>query len=218
MKIRNRLTGITFELDRKMTRIRRTQRRVKAWADALAGYIDRPKNYRLVMIGLTYDGVEDWRALHISQFMKRVRDELGRKLYGYAWVAELQTRDAVHYHVLLVVNRGTRIPMPDKAGWWPHGSTTIQSADSPYYIVTYTGKEHQKYSDHFPKGLRMFAVWASKKVLDGVQLWQFRLSAVPAWLREFALKQIGERVVRHKGGGWLIGEVIYESPYQLVTL
>lgn len=136
---------------------------------------------------------------------------------AYAWVAETQERGAVHYHVIMVVNRGTHIPMPDKAGWWKWGSTKIQSANSPFYIAKYTGKEYQK-EGPFPKGLRMFAVWVSDNLVDDQARWNFRLSSLPAWFREIVQSRpMGGRWNRpKKGGGWLYEGVLYPSPYEYI--
>jgi hypothetical protein len=148
--------------------------------------------------------------------MLKLRKQLRGNLLAYAWVAELQERGAVHYHVILVVNRGTSIPMPDKAGWWTWGSTKIQSANTPFYIAKYTGKEYQK-EGPFPKGLRMFAVWVADSVIGEVERWEFRLSSLPAWFRE-VLRGLptGDRWRRAPGGGWEYQGLIYPSPYEYI--
>jgi hypothetical protein len=118
-----------------------------------------------------------------------------------------------------MVRRGTNIPKFDTAGWWLHGSTKIETARSPFYVLKYTGKEYQKVG-RFPKGLRMFAVWMAEGVISPVARWFFRLSAVPAWLREEALKSIsdvGAKFQRVAGGGWSFSGRMYFSPWEVVT-
>jgi hypothetical protein len=216
MKIRSKLTGETFEVSPHKSRVRRLQKRVKAWADVTKPLIDKVGvDYRLVMITLTYSQVDGWRKNHIREFMLSLRGCLGGSLLSYAWVAELQKRGAVHYHVIVLVKRGTNIPLPDE--FWKHGVTRIETARSPFYLLTYTGKEYQKFGK-FPKGLRLFAVWIGKDAIHELSRWFFKLSALPAWLMD-CLKGssvIGKPVRRREGGGWCCGDFSYFSPYELV--
>jgi hypothetical protein len=50
-------------------------------------------------------------------------------------------------------------PYPDEAGLWPYGSTRVEVARSPFYLITYLKKEYQKDFSRFPKGIRAFAVY-----------------------------------------------------------
>ena len=214
MRIANKKTGEVFEVSNAKSRISRLRRRVFSWAGVV-----RPvtgATTRMVMITLTYRKSWLWMPNHIRKFMLKVRKHLGGNLHAYAWVAELQERGAVHYHVILIVNRGTAIPMPDKTGWWTYGSTKIQSANSPYYIAKYTGKEYQK-EGPFPKGLRMFAVWISDSLVDDPARWEFKLSAVPSWFREVIRQlQPGGKWKRAEGGGWIYEGLFYPSPYEYI--
>lgn len=217
MKVRNKLTGETAEFSPWRARLRRTQRRVKAWAEVIQPYLDRVQDYRLVMITLTYKEVDGWEVGHIREFMLRIRKELRGALLAYAWVAELQKRGAVHYHVLVLVKKGVSIPEPDTAGWWVHGMTRIETARSPFYVLTYTGKEYQKMG-YFPKGLRMFAVWISPEAVPAVTRWFFRLSALPGWLVEElrGIGIVGAKFKRVPGGGWSVAGSFYKSPWEII--
>lgn len=218
MVIRNKLTGDKFGFSARRARLRRVQRRVKSWAETLKLFIDHlGRGYRLVMITLTYTGVDDWKPGHIRDFMLSARKRLGSALLAYAWVAELQRRGAVHYHVLFLVKAGTDIPKPDTCGWWLFGSTRIETARTPFYILTYTGKEYQK-SGFFPKGLRMFAVWIGEGVVDGGSRWLFRLSALPGWLetKAFSIGNVGAKFRRVPGGGWDCEGEHFQSPWEVV--
>jgi hypothetical protein len=214
MKAINKITGEILKINPKVARIRRLQKRVKAWADLTS---EIKEANRLVMITLTYEKEEDYRTGHIREFMLRVRKEIGSMLWAYAWVGELQKRGAVHYHVMLMVRRGAIIAMPDKAGWWEHGSTRIETARSPYYLLTYTGKEYQKMGE-FPKGMRLFAVWVRREKVRAVARWLFRISALPGWLSNIlkAEKWVGSKVCRAEGGGWLVQGVKFVSPWFVI--
>jgi hypothetical protein len=213
----NLKTGEKIEIDKKRSRVRRCQKRVYAWSKLLDGYIRDKDRYRLVMLTLTYECVEDWKPGHIRAFMCLVKSQLKKNLLGYAWVAELQQRGAVHYHVLLLVRKGTSIPKPDKAGWWVLGMSKIETAKTAYYIAKYTGKEYQKIGN-FPKGLRMFAVWVSASLAPGVARWFFRASAWPKWLKDQIIEAalVGYIARRVVGGGWECNGEFYKSPWRVV--
>lgn len=217
MKIRNKQTGEVIEIDRKMGRVRHCQKRVHAWAKAVDPVFQEHK-YRLVMVGLTYRPGEEWKPNDIRELVLRVRAELGEKLLGYAWVAELQERGAVHYHLLMLVKKGTRIPYFDQAGWWVHGSTHFSKEEvkKPFYICSYTSKKSYQKFGKFPKGLRMFAVWVAPGVISEAARWLFRCSALPGWLsaRILPINKIF-KVARAEGGGWLVDNFKFESPYQV---
>lgn len=218
MKVQNKVTGQVIEISKRKSRLRRVQRRVKAWAEVIQPHIDKVgKDNRLVMITLTYADAAAWKPGDMRKFMLDLRHELKSRLLAYAWVAELQQRGAVHYHLILLVKKGTNIPKPDESELWPYGSSRIETARSPWYILSYTGKEYQK-AGVFPKGLRMFAVWISPKVVTGVTRWFFRLSAIPQWLSEVikGADVVGSRFVRVAGGGWECAGTFYKSPWEVL--
>lgn len=214
-------------IDSIEARIRRCQKRVHAWAGALPHDNRAGRRYRsakkigprAVMITLTYARADDWEPLQIRKFMKQIKRLLGDNLYGYAWVLEMQKRGAPHYHALLYVKRGTRIPKPDQ-GLWEHGLSKIETAQSLFYICKYTGKLYQK--EQLPTGARMFAVNVNESAVVGADVLAFRLSAAPVWLQEHLLLVSvgkGERLrwARSPGGGWLIrntGELV-QSPWRV---
>lgn len=105
---------------------------------------------------LTYRPGETWRARHISEFVKAMREwqrRAGRKLY-YVWTAEMQQRGAVHYHLIVWLPKGVSMPKPDKRGWWPYGRTGREIAKNPVaYIAKYCSKGED--SPPFPSGIRI---------------------------------------------------------------
>jgi len=153
--------------------------RIFAWAevvdDARKYFVERGRRTRMVMVTLTYRRVQDYRPGHMNYYLKNLKQMLGDGLLAWAWVAELQERGAVHYHLVLVVFQGTNIPMPDvshKASngrtykpMWSHGRSNMRTAKTSFYLVTYTGKESQKDLSRYPKGCRMYA--SSIRALDG---------------------------------------------------
>lgn len=68
--------------------------------------------YQAVMVTLTYADIGGWEPDQMSTFMNLIRQYLKRlsvPLMG-VWVAELQKRGAVHYHVVLFLPRGLNLP------------------------------------------------------------------------------------------------------------
>jgi len=157
--------------------------------------------FRMAMVCLTYADVEGWRPGHLAEFFNRVKKFFhGRGLRArYVWVAELQQRGAVHYHILFFLPRGLTLPKPDKRGWWTHGSTEIQWARKAIgYLAKYASKLTQK-ERAFPRGLRI----AGAGGLDADSRTECRWWKLPAYVRSvFALC---ESPARASGGGFVSG-------------
>ena len=141
-------------------------------------------------VTLTYKGVSDWAAQHISKAVQEFRDWC--KVRGipcrYTWVAELQGRGAVHYHLLAWLPQGYRMPKWDRrtctptgrrmACWWPHGMTNTQPANAGVgYLMKYLSKLGEL--TRFPKGLRLYGIGGLNKEGRSVRSW-FNL---PEWVK-----------------------------------
>jgi hypothetical protein len=168
-------TGEIVQVTSWESRMRRMKRRIKAWGKASPVGID------YIVVHLTYRPGVSWRPLHVTEFITVVKKHLKKKLLGYAWVAEMQKRGAVHYHVVLAVERGERIPKPDLAGWWPYGSTTVEKKrKSLGYLMDYWRKIRQKRG--YPKGIRIFAVVWFEWAANGDSRFLTALWSLPFWL------------------------------------
>ena len=139
-------------------------RKVKAFADAMSEFSGlTDTKYSYIMVTLTYAEIDDWVANDLRAY---VNDIARRKTtYGYCWVAELQYRGAVHYHILFAVKYGIKIEFPDRSGSWVKGMSNVKRARSVYYVLTYVGKRYQKDYSRMPKGLRSYAVGIYDKQL-----------------------------------------------------
>jgi hypothetical protein len=129
--------------------------RLFAWAELETEY-SKKEHCRQVMIRLSYRPSETYHPGDIRDFLKKIKQHLGKNLLAFAWVAELQRRGEIHYHLLLIVRKGTRIKKPDESGMWSHGSTRIETARSLFYICAYVGKEYQKDLAKFPRSCRLY--------------------------------------------------------------
>lgn len=155
--LKNFYTGKVITLDTFQLRMGLMKKRVIDWAYLVEKYREA-NSTRMVMVTLTYRRACDYRPGHIRDYLKNLKKRLGKSLLAHAWVAELQRRGAVHYHVILVVSPGSDIPMPDKKGYWTHGRSKIETARTAYYLATYTGKQYQKDLGRYPKGCRLYGM------------------------------------------------------------
>ncbi|MGH8516259.1 MAG: rolling circle replication-associated protein [Panacagrimonas sp.] len=201
-----------IELVPSMERIRRLRKRLR-WtaksiiATAPSGFIVKP-----AMLTLTYEQGDAWNPCHVRELLDHVRKYLKRKHDAscrYIWVAELQDRGAVHYHVIFWLPRGVTLPKPDKQGWWPHGSTRIEWVKSAVgYVTKYATKFNGKDAE-FPPGIRLHGsggVTKRERSLRGYL-------ALPEWCRNQVNPAFGARPV--KGGGYVdceTGEILV-SPW-----
>lgn len=164
-------------------------------------------------VTLTYVGVDDWRPQHIACAIDRFRywcTKIGAPC-RYTWVAELQSRGAVHYHLLAWLPRGIKMPHWDKPdgrrrAFWSHGMTQTEIAKSGVgYLMKYLSKLGEL--TRFPKGLRLYGVGGLTEQGRRIRSW-FNL---PEWAK--CSYGVGDLVRR---SGQLIvkasGEIL-QSPY-----
>lgn len=154
----NRLENKAVIMDSFERRYQYMRQRISEWSRIMDLLKKELPGTRLVMVGLTVAKVGDYKAGMIRDYVKELKRILSDRLYGFAWVAELQERGAVHYHLLACIDKSVRVPMPDKSGMWKWGSSNVVKAKTAYYICSYIGKERQKDLSRFPKSCRTFAV------------------------------------------------------------
>lgn len=197
-------------------RFGRMRKGVMATGDVMQGDLG-PKRWACVMVTLTYRPGADWAPRQVSEFLKFVREYCGRRGFKVpgVWVVELQQRGAPHYHVLLWLPPGVRLPKPDERGWWRHGSSRIEWARRPVaYLAKYASKGLDP-ADDLPKGARLWGGFGR----DREQLRMVRWRCAPRWLLDFA-EHIGElgcgALRRLSSGWWQVGGGEVRSPWRLV--
>ncbi len=201
------------EIDPFLTRLRRLRRAVLT-AARMHEFELMHQRFKPAMLTLTYREVGGWQRRHISDLLQRIRVWLrtrGHRL-RYVWVAELQQRGALHYHVLLWLPRGLSLPKPDKQGWWTHGSTRIEWARKPAgYLAKYSSKLDSKVGIGFPAGARLHGRGGLGELGRSVASW-FNL---PQWAREVC--DLADRAVRRKGVGLVTRQtgVCLPSPWRV---
>lgn len=202
-----------FFLGSQAMRLSRMKRSIKSSARAIqeVGLAGREK-CSAWLITLTYASVDGWGPRHVTEALKCVRQWGERRGYGipYVWVAELQIRGAVHYHVILWLPHGLSMPKWDKQGWWKHGFTRTERAIKPVgYLTKYASKGDR---GTFPPGLRLTGAGGLDKAARAVRAWLM----LPGWLR-VRLRDF-QRVTRLPGGLW-VGELTgecFRSPFEFV--
>lgn len=162
-------------------------------------------------VTLTYRPGVEWSSDHVRDALQRCRVWLKRRCGAklrYVWVAELQKRGAVHYHLVIYLPKGVSMPKWDKQGWWPHGMTNVQRAKAPMgYLMKYVSKANC--FQQFPAGMRLFGVGGLNREARDIRSWH----NLPSWLRH----QYGVGEVTRRACGYLVratGEIL-ESPWVL---
>jgi hypothetical protein len=183
---------------RRLGRLRRT-----VWACGSLQGLAAPKGFRenVWFVTLTYVGVNDWRPNHLSRCLKTIRKWCGKRnaKFRYVWVAELQQRGAMHYHLAIWLPKRIQLPRFDKQGWWPHGMTQRAVAKNPVgYLMKYLSKIGPLQA--FPKGARIHGYGGLNQQARGICAWL----NLPSWCRQrFGVGELrtiaSRRVVRATG-------------------
>lgn len=172
----------TIEIDREKARLTRMRKSVGISAKALHHLGSKKQN--VFMLTLTYRGNNrDWKPHHISRFLDALRkwhySRTGNKKVRYVWVAELQKRGVIHYHVCVWMEPGLTPPKPDqpwrsKGAWmapmWSHGMSNRIKAFAPVaYLMKYASKGTSE--GRFPHGARISGVGGLDEAGRGVRRW-----------------------------------------------
>lgn len=169
---------------------------------------------QLVMYTLTYARIGEWAPRHISGFCRWLR---GSGQVDYLWVAELQRRGAVHYHVLARLPAGQRWIKPSaEDGGWAKGFTWVtMGIHRPYYIMKYLQKASKNGRETtFPKGLRLYGVARGvirKLAFDDAV--SYRECQLPRWAVDDQKNPCDFLSVRRVSGGVLYRSMVEYSPY-----
>lgn len=164
----------------------------------------------VAMVTLTYADGDDWRPEHITAFCNVVRAWCKRHgvSFRYVWVAELQKRGALHYHLALWLPPGVSLPKPDQCGWWPHGHTRIEAAKGAVqYLLKYLSKGTDLRT--LPRGARMHAAGGLEHTMRRARRWL----GLPSFVQSRA--DLADDWRRAPGGGWIDPDgVHWASEYQ----
>lgn len=208
-----------FKIDRDAGRCKRMRLSVSNGARVLHWQAHRERSaqrWNLKFLTLTYRKADGWRPGHLGAFRKTFNHWcVANKVRArFVWVAELQERGAVHYHMVVWLPKGKFLPAPDKGqrhAWWPHGSTNIQTAQNPIgYLMKYASKATAASAASYPRGCRMFGVGGlDKSGREEVRYWRS-----PVWVRD---AMPGTADIRKTVGGYVdahTGEFL-RSPWRV---
>jgi len=152
------------------------------------------------MVTLTYAGDNDaWKPEHLTRAMTAFRNWCKRSGFEcrYVWVAELQKRGVIHYHIAAWLPKGIAMPKWDKRGWWDYGMTnTLKARHATAYLMAYLKKGDLEARGSLPKGARNYGVGGLDHSLRRARRW-LRL---PAFVQ--ANSSIHDDWKRAVGGGW----------------
>jgi len=211
--VTSQTTGKLVVLDHALSRLRKLRRAILTAARMHAHELAHVR-HRVAMLTLTYRDVGGWNPEHVSELLRHVRMWLKRRghAFRYVWVAELQQRGALHYHILVWLPKGLTLPKPDKQGWWSHGSTKIEWAKRAVgYLAKYASKLESKSGLGFPRGARLHGKGGLAEFGRSICQWW----ALPGWAREVC--DLAGRAVRRKGCGLVerTTGVLLPSPWRV---
>jgi hypothetical protein len=161
------------------------------------------------MVTLTYAGTNgDWSPEHLTRAIDCFRFwcKANGHACRYVWVAELQARGVIHYHLCCWLPRGVRMPKWDvrlsghrlARRWWPHGMTNRKVARNAVpYLMKYMSKGSAGTLGSFPKGARVYGVGGLEFALRRARRWL----GLPAFVQ--ARSDIFGQWERARGGGWI---------------
>lgn len=201
-------------IDRDLNRVKRLRTNVHHAARMLDFTATADGRCNRKFLTLTYADADGWEPGHIGAFTRRLREWCKRRgvQLRQVWVAELQQRGALHYHVVVWLPRGVFLPRPDQCGWWPHGSSNVQTAKNPVgYLAKYASKTGPLESQRFPSGARMFgAAGLESEDKRALRYWR-----APFWVRDALTGRADIRKVRGGYADALTGEYL-GSPWSVI--
>ena len=171
---------------------------------------ERPK-----FITLTFrDIVQSWVAERaIQKFTDALRTyskRAGRSV-AYFWVAEVQKRGALHYHILVL--GAPYIPKSRLQSWWRYGFIDVRVIDDIGRAVKYVAKYMWKWRNYdfenLPDWWFLFSLFNRRRFGFSRYFALPLLERVPSWLRDTleTLRAAYGDIVRGGralGGGWSI--------------
>jgi hypothetical protein len=187
-------------LERRIARMRRSVWNAGQW-------LTQARGERCWFVTLTYRDGRDWKPEHVSAYLRRLRKWC--KAQGarpaYVWVAELQRRGAMHYHVAVWLPKRLALPKPDKSAMWAHGYSQRQLARSAIaYLMKYVSKGESIDASgrpiEYPKGARIYGIGGLGEQAKQCAQW-FNL---PEWAKRLhgageLCRKAGRLVVRATG-------------------
>jgi hypothetical protein len=205
-----------FVLDSQGLRLAKLRMNVGFSARAHAVSEKRAHREQAIMVTMTYAGDNSaWRPDHLKTATDLFRKWCKRRRLAcrYVWVAELQKRGVIHYHLIAWLPLAVRMPKWDRAGWWPHGMTKTEVARNAVpYILKYLSKDASKTFGDFPRGARLYGIGGLDASLRRARSWLNRPSFVQG------NGSIDDPWKRAKGGGWVDPDgVLWASEFRMVV-
>jgi hypothetical protein len=174
--------------------------------------------YRAALITTTYRPDVAWGPRHLTASLKCLREWARRRRIWvkYVWRLEFgELNGRPHYHVVVWLPRGMKMPLWDKRGWWPHGMTNAVWARRPVgYIAKYAAKGTEwPVGTGSTAGARWFGVGGLSLRGRLRALWR----AAPGWIRDRWPE--GDPLRRLSGSWWRLGSFVdLRSPWRALLV
>lgn len=185
--------------------------------------------YLPVFITLTYKSQKDWKQRDVSDLLAKYRKHftaggkkalMPKKDFRYVWVAELQKRGVVHYHVCVWLPRFIKLGKPDDLGWWTKGHSNVTAVKKSVfaYLKKYLSKGATQGLDEdgnevwhtFPRGCRLYGGGG----LTRLERIKTAYVLLPNWVKAIFIDD-SSRVKKVKGG-YKQNKTFLMSPYRII--
>jgi len=196
-----------FSINPEESRIRRLSKKLDLFFkftyqnNKYAQTVRSKGRYYPVLVTMTYPSNKAWDKRDMSKVIDGYRKDWQQRMkqkkedFRYCWVAELQKRGVIHYHLILWCRRGYALPKPDR--YFKKGHTKIEGIRKGVwnYLKKYLSKGSEGVKGEFPKGARIFGNGG----LSGSERSIISYSSLPNYVKSI-FKMSGGTVRRIKGG------------------
>jgi hypothetical protein len=168
-----------------------------------------------VLVTLTYPSNKEWDKRDITKvvdgYRKHWKQSMGQCAahFRYCWVAELQKRGVIHYHLVLWCKRGHSMPKPDT--YFKKGHTKIEGIRKGVwnYLKKYLSKGSKDTKGGFPKGARIFGSGGLPRGERAI----IAYDALPNYIKTIFKRCDG--TVRRVKGGFEQGKLFVKSQWSV---
>ncbi len=205
------------------------RRRLKKMRKSLIDFVDVMNHVKnrikidYIAVTLTYRDIESYSSTDIRRYINSLSvycKRKGIKIYGYAWVLEFQKRGVAHYHILLAVNKGAKIPYPD-GSWWSGGLSQVKRLNK--ITVWYLAKYMSKMTVEDYEAIKLFMEY---RQIGKLRLWcvvmrdydlkeYYRFARIPDYLRDINI-YLFQKPFIYDNGKWMIQDVKIGGDLQIV--
>lgn len=195
-----------FRIDTQKQRDRKRRIAINT-ADLHHRRIAKEHHLKAYAVTLTYRINRDFQSRNISKYLDCVRSWLRRRCLPLLYLWTLEVAGRLHYHLQLWLPSSGHTYKKLLKGWWPYGSTWIESCRRGSAWAAYIAKPLN--TKKLPRGARSYGVGG----LDTEAKQALNRARLPSWLKRST--DSSRQIVEVRGKGWIdkgTGQV-FKSPW-----